>query len=98
MRRISVVRCSLQWSFACLVAGCSGANDTARHVRTADAPAMDGHLFTRLLSSYTGVAFENRVSDSREQNVFTYRNHYNGGGVALGDLTGDGLPEIVLTS
>ncbi|GAC1646872.1 MAG: VCBS repeat-containing protein [Gemmatimonadaceae bacterium] len=49
-------------------------------------------------ASFTGVAFENRVSDTREQNVFTYRNHYNGGGVALGDLTGDGLPEIVLTS
>jgi hypothetical protein len=31
-------------------------------------------------------------------NVFTYRNHYNGGGVAIGDLTGDGLPEIVLTA
>ena len=34
----------------------------------------------------------------RELNVFTYRNYYNGGGVAIGDLTGDGLPEIVLTS
>ena len=31
-------------------------------------------------------------------NVFTYRNFYNGGGVAIGDLTGDGLPEIVLTA
>src|SRR5207302_927261 len=30
--------------------------------------------------------------------VFTYRNYYNGGGTAIGDLTGDGLPEIVLTS
>ena len=59
---------------------------------------MDGHLFTRLPSSYTGVRFENRLRDSRELNVFTYRNFYNGGGVALGDLTGDGLPELMLTA
>ena len=31
-------------------------------------------------------------------NVFTYRNFYNGGGVAIGDLTGDGLPEVILGS
>ena len=75
----------------CLVAGCSGAGDRA-------APPVDGHLFTRLPSTYTGVRFENRLTDTRALNVFTYRNYYNGGGVALGDLTGDGLPEIVLTS
>src|ERR1051326_970058 len=51
-----------------------------------------------LPSSYTGVRFENRLTDTHDLNVFTYRNYYNGGGVALGDLTGDGLPEIVLTS
>jgi hypothetical protein len=31
-------------------------------------------------------------------NVFTYRNFYNGGGVAAGDLNGDGMPEVMLTS
>jgi len=66
--------------------------------RTAAAPAADGRLFTQLPSSYTGVRFENRLTESREMNVFTYRNFYNGGGVAIGDLTGDGLPELVLTS
>ena len=66
--------------------------------RPVAAPAADGHLFTRLPSSYTGVAFENRVTETRAMNVFTYRNFYNGGGVALGDLTGDGLPEMVLTA
>ncbi len=55
-------------------------------------------LFSRLPSSYTGVRFENRLVDAPDFNVFTYRNFYNGGGVALGDLTGDGLPEIMLTS
>jgi hypothetical protein len=49
-------------------------------------------------SSVTGVRFENRLTETRELNVFTYRNFYNGGGAALGDLTGDGLPEIVLTA
>lgn len=51
-----------------------------------------------LPSSFTGVKFENRVTDTRDLNVFTYRNFYNGGGVAIGDLNGDGLPEIMLTS
>src|SRR5213083_2350871 len=76
---------------ACLLTGCSAAGDRA-------SPPVDGHLFTRLPSTYTGVRFENRLTDTRDLNVFTYRNYYNGGGVALGDLTGDGLPEIVLTS
>jgi hypothetical protein len=62
------------------------------------APTAAGTLFTRLPSSYTGVRFQNRLADTRDFNVFTYRNFYNGGGVALGDLSGDGLPEIVLTS
>jgi hypothetical protein len=44
------------------------------------------------------VHFENQLVETRDFNVFTYRNYDNGGGVAVGDLTGDGLPEIVLTS
>ena len=66
--------------------------------RRGDAPPVDSTLFTLMPSDYTGVRFTNRVVDSQERNVFTYRNFYNGGGVAIGDLTGDGLPELVLTS
>jgi hypothetical protein len=61
-------------------------------------PAAAGQLFTLLPSSYTGIDFANRLSETREFNIFTYRNFYNGGGVAIGDLSGDSLPEIVLTS
>ena len=60
--------------------------------------SRDGQLFTLLPSSYTGVTFVNRLDETRDFNVFTYRNFYNGGGVAIGDLNGDSLPEIVLTS
>ncbi|MGQ0713747.1 MAG: VCBS repeat-containing protein [Gemmatimonadaceae bacterium] len=78
-----------------LVAGCTGADGSAN---AGSAPAADDRLFTRLPSSYTGVRFENTVEETRELNVFTYRNFYNGGGVAIGDLNGDGLPELMLTS
>lgn len=77
-----------------LIVGCSG--DAS--AKSGEAPPADGHLFTRLPSSYTGVRFENRLEETRELNVFTYRNFYNGGGVGIGDLTGDGLPELLLTS
>jgi hypothetical protein len=90
------------WRFfvaaSCLLAGCSGTDRPVTEDLTGEVPGTDGRLFTQLPSSYTGVRFENRLTDTRELNVFTYRNYYNGGGVALGDLTGDGLPELLLTS
>jgi hypothetical protein len=84
------------WSY--LVIGCSSADKPATEALSAKAPPVDDHLFTLLPSSSTGVRFENRLTDTPDLNVFTYRNYYNGGGVALGDLNGDGLPEILLTS
>ena len=82
-----------------LLAIAAGCSDTKSNPpATVTPPPTGGTLFTRMPSSYTGVHFENRLTDTRDLNVFTYRNYYNGGGVALGDLTGDGLPEIVLTS
>jgi len=81
-----------------VIAGCSRDDRSATEASAAKAPPVDGHLFTRLPSSYTGVRFDNRLTETSDVNVFTYRNFYNGGGVALDDFTGDGLPEIVLTS
>jgi hypothetical protein len=81
-----------------LLVACSRSDGSAEVARGATMPDPDSHLFTLLPSSATGVRFENRLAESRDLNVFTYRNFYNGGGVAIGDLTGDGLPEIVLTA
>ena len=92
LRRLA--RC---WSVLALV-GPLACSTTEGESRTTAAPPSDGRLFTRLPSAYTGVRFVNTVTETRERNVFTYRNFYNGGGVAVGDLTGDGRPEMVLTA
>lgn len=46
----------------------------------------------------THIDFENKVTESKDFNIFTYRNFYNGGGVAIGDLNNDGLPDIYFTA
>ena len=51
-------------------------------------------LFTLLSSEQTGIDFSNDVAYTPEFNMYTYRNFYNGGGVGLGDINNDGLPDI----
>ena len=46
----------------------------------------------------SGIVFENKVEDGTKENSFLFRNFYNGGGVAIGDLNNDGLPDVYLTS
>ena len=50
------------------------------------------------LETKTGINFTNKVTDGKLENGFTYRNYYNGGGVAIGDLNNDGLPDVFFTS
>ncbi len=49
--------------------------------------------FTRLFASTTGIEFSNTVSDSA-----AYRNRHlmHGSGVAIGDVNGDGRPDVYL--
>lgn len=51
-------------------------------------------LFTRLGAEETGIHFRNDVHDDSVFNEISYRNFYNGGGVAIGDLNNDGLADI----
>jgi enediyne biosynthesis protein E4 len=55
-------------------------------------------LFKLLPASETGIHFNNLVEDTKEFNIFKYRNFYNGAGVAIGDVNRDGLPDIFFTS
>src|SRR6187402_1494534 len=53
-------------------------------------------LFT--LEETTGINFINKVENTKDFNIFTYRNFYNGGGVAIGDINNDSLPDVFMTS
>ena len=51
-------------------------------------------LFSLLDKKKTHIGFLNQVDYTEEYNTYTYRNFYNGAGVAIGDFNNDGLPDI----
>ena len=60
------------------------------------------HLFTLMPASVTHADFTNHLDYDKQLrtkfNIYTYRNFYNGGGVALGDVNNDGLIDIFMAS
>src|ERR1700694_5086448 len=55
-------------------------------------------LFTKLPQSRTGINFRNLQQETLpEFNIMQYPYFYNGGGVAVGGINNDGLPDICFT-
>lgn len=74
-------------SFGLLVAACGLSESSS-----------DGSLFTRLPSDSTGITFANALVERPGRNVLVYDYLYNGGGVAAGDLNGNGRPDLYFTA
>jgi len=55
-------------------------------------------IFQLLDSTQTNINFKNNLSDSDYPGILNYLYFYNGGGVAVGDINNDGLPDIFFTS
>ena len=78
--------------FICFLFSCNSKSNRENYQPPADP------LFVQLSATETGLNFSNPVQDGGEYNILTYRNFYNGGGVAIGDINNDQLPDVFLTA
>lgn len=54
-------------------------------------------LFQKMEPEYTGITFNNEITPSDSLNNYNYPFTYHGGGVGIGDINNDGLPDIYFT-
>ncbi|WP_025763436.1 VCBS repeat-containing protein [Dyadobacter tibetensis] len=73
--------------------GCGGPSEDDK-TSHGDGPA----IFHLLSAQETNINFANTLTEGVNTNVLMYEYFYNGGGVAIGDLNGDGLEDIYFTA
>jgi enediyne biosynthesis protein E4 len=71
-------------------------NPSSKEEQASDSKAVPP-LFALLSPQQTHVTFSNTLTEGLNTNVMMYEYFYNGGGVALGDVNGDGFDDIYFT-
>ncbi|HEX8040621.1 MAG TPA: VCBS repeat-containing protein [Chryseosolibacter sp.] len=83
--RSLTIRCCLAVAVLCL-------SSCERHAEVSNT------LFTKVSPSHSNIHFQNRLREDEDFNIIEYLYFYNGGGVAIGDINNDSLPDICFSS
>ncbi|GAB4016325.1 VCBS repeat-containing protein [Spirosoma koreense] len=92
MQNPPYVKPFIRFFFPLMLFSAVGCNESTSTEKTAEASGPP--LFTSLTPDQTGITFANNLTEGLNTNVLMYEYFYNGGGVAVGDLNGDGLDDI----
>ncbi|WP_031427521.1 VCBS repeat-containing protein [Flavimarina sp. Hel_I_48] len=79
-------KCLLLWISVAMLLSCTKEQK--------ENPAL---FFQKISADSSGVDFANILTETRDQNILDYLYYYNGGGVSIGDINNDGLPDIYFT-
>lgn len=91
--RYKILSCVLGCS---IVLSCTERQTSKKEITTpGDTPIT---LFSKVPSAESNVSFKNTVREDMEFNFLNYPYLYTGAGVAVGDVDGDGLEDVYLTS
>ena len=86
---------SIHWIYLVIIIFCISCNTKEETAITNSFEKTT--LFKSLPPEQTGINFINKIKNQKNFNIFKYRNFYNGGGVAIGDINNDGLADIYFT-
>ena len=86
--KINILSISLAILLTIIIVACNEENN----------PISSGPLFMLKDNAEIGIEFTNTLISTDSFNVYKYRNYYNGGGVAIGDIDNDGLVDVYMVS